>query len=363
MSGAPTRVLVVDDSALMRKSLSTMLAEAGDFEVYLARNGADALEQVPRVRPAVVTLDVNMPVMDGLACLAEIMARHPVPVVMVSSLTARGALATLEALELGAVDYVEKPGGTVSLNLREAADELVAKVRTAARARARTRTDGLAARLRQQREEAAVRRVAPPPAQAHAAGEQPGSVDLVLVGASTGGPALLTDVLSQLPRHTTASVLVAQHMPRSFTGALASRIDGACPLPVTEVTTQMPVEPGHVYIAQGDADMVAVRRGGALWVRPAPSGESYRWHPSVDRMVRSALDVADPARTVGILLTGMGDDGAEEMTRLRELGGRTIAESEESAVVWGMPGQLVARGGASWVLQARDIPSRLAGLL
>jgi two-component system chemotaxis response regulator CheB len=361
VSGAPTRVLVVDDSALMRKSLSTMLSDAGDFEVHLARNGADALEQVPRIQPDVVTLDVNMPVMDGLTCLAEIMARHPVPVVMVSSLTAQGALVTLEALELGAVDFVEKPGGTVSLNLRQATDELVAKVRTAARAR--SRTGGLAARLRRQREEAEARRVAPPARRVSAGGASSGSVDLLLVGASTGGPALLTDVLSQLPAHTSASVLVAQHMPRSFTGALATRIDGACPLPVAEVTTQMRVEPGHVYIAQGDADMVAVRRGGALWVRPAPSGTSYRWHPSVDRMVRSAIDVVDPVRTVGVLLTGMGDDGAEEMARLRELGGRTIAESEESAVVWGMPGQLVARGGASWVLHARDIPSRLAGWL
>ncbi|NHC46762.1 chemotaxis-specific protein-glutamate methyltransferase CheB [Motilibacter aurantiacus] len=360
---AGTKVLVVDDSALMRKALKSMLADAGGFEVHLARNGEDALEQIPRLEPDVVTLDVNMPVMDGLTCLAEIMREHPLPVVMVSSLTERGALVTLEALELGAVDYVEKPGGTVSLNMRDAADELVDKVRRAARAR--MRAGGLAARLRRAREESYAAASAPRAAPGRGAGvaSAAGAADLVVIGASTGGPALLSELLAQLPASCAAPVLVAQHMPQSFTGPLARRIDQSCPLPVQEVTGLTEVRPGHVYVARGDADMVLTRRSGGLAARPAPAGPSYRWHPSVDRLVQSAMDVVDPRRTVGVLLTGMGDDGAEQMAALHARGGRTIAESEESAVVWGMPGQLVARGGASRVLHADDIPAQLAAWL
>ncbi|NHC15286.1 chemotaxis-specific protein-glutamate methyltransferase CheB [Motilibacter deserti] len=360
---AATKVLVVDDSALMRKALKTMLLDAEGFDVHLARNGEDALEQLPRVRPDVVTLDINMPVMDGLTCLAEIMRTSPCPVVMVSSLTERGALVTLEALELGAVDYVEKPGGTVSLNMRDAAEELVDKVRRAARAR--TRTGGLAARLRRAREESFATAPAPRSGTARSAGagSARGEVDLLVLGASTGGPALLSDLLAQLPAGCTAPVLVAQHMPQSFTGPLARRIDASCPLPVQEVTGLTPVRPGHVYVARGDADMVVARRAEGLVVRPAPAGPSYRWHPSVDRLVQSAMEVIDPRRVVGVLLTGMGDDGAEQMAELHSRGGRTIAESEESAVVWGMPGQLVARGGATRVLHSDDIPAQLAAWL
>ncbi|WP_432546567.1 chemotaxis-specific protein-glutamate methyltransferase CheB [Kineococcus sp. SYSU DK004] len=371
------KVLVVDDSALMRKALSSMLTAAGDVdgsgpvEVVLARNGEDALEAIPRERPDVVTLDVNMPVMDGLTCLSRIMAEHPVPVVMVSSITERGALVTLEALELGAVDYVAKPGGTVSLNMAEVADELVRKVVRAARARVRA-GGSLTARLRRQREEAHAagprrRDGAPARAGAAAAGGgtrgtgSTGSTDLVVVGSSTGGPALLSALFSALPADFSAPVVVAQHMPASFTGALAARLDAACPLPVQEVTALVPVLPGRVYVARGDADLVLARRGGGLVARPAPAGAGYRWHPSVDRLVTSALEVVDPRRTVGVLLTGMGDDGAQAMTELHARGGRTIAESEESAVVWGMPGQLVARGGATRVLPADQITAQLTG--
>ena len=327
-----TTVLVVDDSALMRKAIGSMLGEAGGFDVHLARNGQDALEQLPRVRPDVVTLDINMPVMDGLTCLAEIMKTRPCPVVMVSSLTERGALATLEALELGAVDYVEKPGGTVALNMREATDELVAKVRRAAGAR--NKISGLSARLRRNREEAHALSAAPaartsPARREGASRAATGTADLVVIGSSTGGPALLSDLLSRLPGDFGPPVLVAQHMPRSFTGPLAQRIDLACALSVQEVTGPTAALPGHVYIARGDADMVVTRRSDGLLVRPAPASSAYRWHPSVDRLVQSALDAVDPRRVVGVLLTGMGDDGAEQMTRLAAAGGRTIAESEE----------------------------------
>ncbi|MFC4068035.1 chemotaxis-specific protein-glutamate methyltransferase CheB [Actinoplanes subglobosus] len=347
----PTSVLVVDDSALMRRALKGILAEAGDFEVHTARNGVDALEQMGRLQPDVVTLDINMPEMDGLTCLARIMQEQPTPVVMVSSLTEHNALVTLEALELGAVDYVPKPGGTVSLNIDEVSADLISKVRNASSAKLK-RAGGLSARIKAQSRQAA----APPNRDIGAVG----AVDLVLIGSSTGGPALLSDLLPQLPATLGAPVVVAQHIPASFTGALARRLDEICPLRVHEVDRVMKVQRGNIYIGRGNADVVVARRTDGLIVKSVPSTVEYRWHPSVDRLVASARRYLDPARLVCALLTGMGDDGAKEMTAVKEGGGRTIAEAEETAVVWGMPGELSRRGGATVVLPAYEIADKLA---
>ncbi|SDT78010.1 chemotaxis-specific protein-glutamate methyltransferase CheB [Actinoplanes derwentensis] len=347
----PTSVLVVDDSALMRRALKGIFTEAGDFEVFTARNGVDALEQMGRLRPDVVTLDVNMPEMDGLTCLAKIMEEQPTPVVMVSSLTEHNALVTLEALELGAVDYVPKPGGTVSLNIDDVAAELVSKVRSASVARLK-RAGGPTGRARAQ-----TRRVAdaPPRREISAAG----LVDLVLIGSSTGGPALLSELLPALPGTLGAPVVVAQHIPASFTAALARRLDEICSLRVHEVDRVMPIQRGNIYIGRGSADVVVARRTDGLIVKSVPSTPEYRWHPSVDRLVASARRYLDPQRLVCALLTGMGDDGATEMAAVKDGGGRTIAEAEETAVVWGMPGELVRLRGATAVLPAHEIAGRL----
>ncbi|MEV6298799.1 chemotaxis-specific protein-glutamate methyltransferase CheB [Actinoplanes sp. NPDC051861] len=349
----PTSVLVVDDSALMRRALKGILADAGDFEVHTARNGVDALEQLVRLHPDVVTLDINMPEMDGLTCLAKIMEEQPTPVVMVSSLTEHNALVTLEALELGAVDYVPKPGGTVSLNIEEVSGDLVAKVRAAASVRLR-KAGGLTARLKAQTRR--TRAAAPPQREI---GEV-GSVDLVLIGSSTGGPALLSEMLPGLPASLGAPVVLAQHIPASFTAALARRLDEACALRVHEVDRIMNLQRGNIYIGRGNADVVVARRTDGLIVKSVPAAAEYRWHPSVDRLVSSTRRYVDPARLVCVLLTGMGDDGATEMAAVKEDGGRTIAESEETAVVWGMPGELSRRGGATVVLPAYEIAARLA---
>ncbi|MBG0818595.1 chemotaxis-specific protein-glutamate methyltransferase CheB [Planomonospora sp. ID82291] len=353
-----TSVLVVDDSALMRKVIKRILTETGEFEVHTARNGLDALEQLRRVQPDVVTLDVNMPEMDGLTCLNEIMRQDPRPVVMVSSLTEDGALVTLEALAVGAVDYVAKPGGTVSLNLQDVAAELVAKVRAAAGARVR-RAGGLTARLRTQRARAAESAAPARRTRAPAARTQAAPADLVIIGASTGGPALLADILSRLPASFPAPVVVAQHIPGSFTTALAQRLDGACALDVHEVVRPMPMHPGHIYVGRGDADVLIARGPAGLVVKCVPASSAYRWHPSVDRLVASAHRVVEAQRLVCVQLTGMGDDGAGEMAAVKSAGGRTIAEAEETAVVWGMPGELVRRGGATAVLPNHLIASRL----
>jgi two-component system chemotaxis response regulator CheB len=341
-----TSVLVVDDSALMRRALKGILVESGQFDVHTARNGVDALEQLDRVQPDVVTMDVNMPEMDGLTCLAKIMEQRPTPVVMVSSLTERNALVTLEALELGAVDYVPKPGGTVSLNIDEVAAELVQKVKAASSVRL-NRAGGLSARITAHRPQS--REVVPA-----------GAVDLVLIGSSTGGPQLLANLLPRLPASLGAPVVVAQHIPASFTAALARRLDDLCALRVHEVDRITTIHRGNIYLGRGSADVVVARRTNDLVVKTVPSGAEYRWHPSVDRLVASARRHLDSSRLVCALLTGMGDDGAAEMAAVRADGGRTIAEAEETAVVWGMPGELARRGGATEVLPADAIADRLA---
>jgi two-component system chemotaxis response regulator CheB len=346
-----TSVLVVDDSALMRRALKQILVDSGEFEVHTARNGVDALEQLARVQPDVVTLDVNMPEMDGLTCLSKIMEQQPTPVIMVSSLTERNALVTFEALELGAVDYVPKPGGTVSLNIEEVAGDLLHKVRAAAAARVR-RTSGLTARIRAVSAES-------PPARRRAPSAA-GEVDLVLIGSSTGGPNLLSQVLPSLPAALGAPVIVAQHIPASFTGPLARRLDDLCALRVHEVDRIMTLRRGYIYLGRGGADVVVARRTNEMVVKSVPASADYLWHPSVDRLVASARRHCDPARLVCALLTGMGDDGAAEMAEVRAAGGRTIAEAEETAVVWGMPGELARRGGATEVLPADAIAGQLA---
>jgi two-component system chemotaxis response regulator CheB len=362
-----TKVLVVDDSALMRKLLGRIFSKEADFEVQFARNGLEALELLPAFRPDVVTLDIHMPQMDGLACLDRIMIERPCPVVMVSSLTAEGADATLQALRLGAIDFVAKPEGAISLHIDDLTDELITKVRAASTARIRSSArlkervrhrigrDAPAILLEKGRREDGRRNSREP---RRAAGE-----GLVLVGTSTGGPPALEALLTALPAGFRWPIVVAQHMPATFTGALARRLNGVSALSVVEVVRTLQLQPGCVYIGKGDADLAIGRRASGIVVLPVRSQADYPWHPSTDRLVRSAMDHVSPAQIVGVLMTGMGSDGAEAMTLLRARGGRTIAEAEETAVVWGMPGELVAAGGADWVLPLPEIAGWLTKLV
>jgi two-component system chemotaxis response regulator CheB len=349
-----TKLLIVDDSALMRRQLTQIFSSAGDFEIREARNGREAVAQNRAFQPDVVTLDINMPEMDGLTALSLIMVERPVAVVMLSSLTEHGALATFEALNLGAVDYIVKPGGTISLSIDAIRDDLINKVRAAARARIkgkRSAVKGLAQRLRDSREEAASR---PQTVRRGIVGE-----GLVVIGVSTGGPRTLEEILPQLPADFPWPILVAQHMPASFTKSFADRLNQACALQVVEAASPMSVKSGTVYIAKGGADMVVTTRGGVLSVVPKPEDPHHLWHPSVELLARSALEHCDPARVTGVMLTGMGHDGSDAFAQIKLRGGRTIAESEESAVVFGMPKALIDKSGASVILAADKIAAQL----
>lgn len=375
-----TKLLVVDDSALMRKFFRDLYAEEARFELAFARNGREALEQLHSFQPDVITLDVNMPEMDGLSALSEIMVQRPTPVLMVSSLTQRDALVTLEALALGALDYIAKPGGTISLGMSEVAEDLKSKVRMAARSRVRRRPDAVpvggaaptgapaVSRPATPATLATPRPAARPAARPQAAAAVPGPATrqlagdpegVILIGVSTGGPRALEDVLPALPADLAWPVVVAQHMPAMFTRSFAQRMDQLCSLTVVEADNPMVLEQGCVYVARGSADAILVRRAGRLCVAPRPEEPSELWHPSVRLLTESAMRVMPADRLVAVMLTGMGHDGADAMAELKRRGGRTLAESEETAVVYGMPGELVRRGGATRIVPLQDVAGQV----
>lgn len=343
------KVLVVDDSALMRRWLKQCMEEIG-AEVELARNGRDALERIGSFEPDVVTLDINMPEMDGLTCLSHIMTDHPCPVVMLSSLTAKGAMATLEALELGAVDYFEKPDGTVSHALRESFPQIQGKVRAAAGALVRSGPKHSS--------------VKPPEApRATRQGRLKAPIRLVMFGVSTGGPSTVEHILAGIDPKLSAPILIALHMPNRFVDPFTERLSSRTKLDIRPLNGSMKLEPGVAVVAGADTDVVVSERSGVVLARQAPVDPSRTWHPSVDRMVETAMTSLRPDQLLAVQLTGMGNDGAKAMTDLKMKGGCTIAESEETAVIFGMPRELIALGGAQHVLPNTKIADEINALV
>jgi two-component system chemotaxis response regulator CheB len=322
------RVLVVDDSAFVRQALARMLGAAGDIQVVgTAADGAEGYEKACSLRPDVVPLDIKMPRMDGLEALRKIMVDCPVPVLLLSSLTSEGGEVTLRGLELGAMDFVDKSSVQGHMNLLSLSEELVAKVRALAS-------------VPRSRVVAAAPRVAVPVALP---APHPPAAEVVVIGTSTGGPPALQAIIPRLPQGFASTVLVVQHMPVGFTRSLAERLAGRSVLPVREGQDGDLVEPGQVLIAPAGRHMKIRRRGGTarVWLDDEPRAALHR--PSVDVLMVSVAK-AYGSKCLGVVLTGMGSDGVDGLRAIREAGGRTLAESEETAIIYGMPKAAVEAG-------------------
>lgn len=344
------KVMMVDDSALVRRVIGRMLAENNDIElVGTAANGLEALDKVPEVKPDVIVLDVEMPEMDGLETLRRLMQTRPVPVVMLSALTRAGSRATLEALALGAVDFIPKPANPAELPL--VTNELAAKVKTAATVSLRNVIRG-GARLAETLPRSGFE-------LRETLGD--GRRELVVIGCSTGGPAALQTIIPSLPADFPAGVLVVQHMPAGFTGALAEHLAKRSAIKIRHAIDGEPVSPGQVLIAPSGADLFFDGQSGKPTVRlvmennPAPPGH---FRPSIDKVMVSAARFFGP-KVLGVLLTGMGRDGALGMNEIKRNKGRTIAEAEETCVVFGMPKAAIELGVVDKVVPLKDIAQEI----
>ncbi|HWK75241.1 MAG TPA: chemotaxis response regulator protein-glutamate methylesterase [Povalibacter sp.] len=357
----PIRLLIVDDSALVRKLLTEMLGR--DREIEVIGTAADpyvARERIKQLNPDVITLDVEMPRMDGITFLENLMRLRPMPVVMVSSLTQHGADITLRALELGAIDFVPKPKVDVAGSLANYADELIAKVKMAASARVNPRAG------------------APRPAPVTRVIDERRSADAVLpaaparrvlrttdriiaIGASTGGTEAIREVLQVLPPDAPA-IVISQHIPAAFSKPFAERINRISAMSVCEAQDGQYILPGHCYIAPGDQHLMVERDGARYRCRLSDGPHVNRHRPSVDVMFRSVAQNVGLNAT-GVILTGMGDDGARGLKEMLEAGAHTIAQDEASSVVWGMPGAAVKLGAAEHVLPLHRISELLLQLV
>lgn len=341
---------MVDDSALMRKLISEILSKDPGIEVVnTAMDGLFALRKIPLARPDVITLDLDMPRMDGLTALRYIVNEHHVPVVLVSSLTTAGGDLALQGLALGAVDFVTKPQDAISLHLHEAAHELIEKVKTASRVEV-----SKARRFSQ----AEGRKIPPHKKQP----KRDGLKKVVAIGISTGGPNAISYMLPMLPEDFPAGIVIVQHMPEGFTGMFANRLNQLCRLDIKEARDGDQVMPGSVLIAPGNRHLKVARfnKGGIAVLSTGPPVNGHR--PSADVLFDSASREFGPD-VIGVIMTGMGDDGARGLGRIRSAGGYTIAQDEESCVVFGMPRAAVEMGSACEVVSLEDMPQRLLKLL
>ncbi len=377
------RVIIADDSAFMRMVLSDLFKKQPDFEVLdTAKNGKEAVEKVLRLKPDLLTMDVNMPVMDGLQALEAIMKDCPTPVVMCSSLTKEGADATIKALDLGAVDFISKAGGSVS-KINTIEDEILEKCRAAAAARVRRQISGQAVAAESKpAEPPTLRRIEFPKRQTvqlpqrptltlqpkPTASQRPASQTppssrpptginpwdkLVVLGTSTGGPKALQTVVTRLPKNLPCGVLIVQHMPPGFTKSLAERLDEISQISVKEAENHDIIKAGHVYVAPGNYHMTVVNgaRGKEIVLNQDPPLGTLR--PAADVLFKSAAFLGH--KLVSVILTGMGSDGAVGMKEIKKHGGYIIAESEATAVVYGMPKAVVEQGIADEILPLPEV--------
>lgn len=333
------RVLVVDDSALIRLRVGEILRKEG-FEVFTAKDGVEAIEKTAKLKPNVITLDINMPRMDGLKALEQIMKDNPTPVIMLSSLTFEGAKETIEALRLGAVDFIAKP----STGIEEIADEIVRKVKMASSVNLNILRLQNLKKIKGEvlRREWNVKKEI-----------------CVLIGSSTGGPSALEQIIPRLPEDFPAPVFVVQHMPPNFTKQLADRLNDLSEIEVKEAEENERVHKGIVYIAPGGKHMRLRKALGVIRIKLTDDPPVNNVRPSVDVTAESVAEIYG-GNVVGVILTGMGEDGAKGMKKIHDLGGKVIACSEDTCVVFGMPKAAIEIGAVDSVKQIFEIPEEIA---
>ncbi|MDB5914220.1 MAG: cheB [Ramlibacter sp.] len=343
------RVLVIDDSAVMRAFLGRVIGSQPDMELLgVSPDPVLAIDRIRRGAPDVITLDVEMPRMNGLEFLRKLMAVRPLPVIMISSLTREGAETTMKALELGAVDFFPKPASFDQLE--SGAQEILEKIRAAAGARVVRHRGGIVGAP-----------AAKPLRPAATLLPAPAGLQRVIgIGASTGGVEALRDVLTRLPAHM-PPILIAQHMPPGFTETFARRLDTLCQIHVKQAEDGETVRTGVAYIAAGGRHLLLMRRGAGYFLRVTDDPPVNRHRPSVDTLFRSIARAAG-RHAVGVMLTGMGGDGADAMVEMSQAGAHTIAQDEASCVVFGMPRQAIAAGGVREVMPLGEVAARLEAL-
>ena len=352
----PKKVLIVDDSALVRKQLTEIIETLG-FEISVAKNGKEAVDKATSVQFDVITMDINMPVMDGIEAVKRIMDEQPTAILMVSSLTTEDATITMDALELGAIDYIAKPG-TMNVGKSENREEILQKVKSLSRIPSR--------RLRRRVAKPLTRERHAPVSRRREVQSDLSSKDIekvILIGSSTGGPGLIEQICSSLPSNYKYPVCIVQHMPEQFTKAFAQRLARASVLPVHETEQNMEILPGNIYLAKGGVHMNFVKKvSGKIVVRENKDKGDNFFQPSVHEMMTSALEVFGGRKLVGVILTGIGDDGADAMVQLKKSGAYTLGESEESATVYGMPKEAYDRGGVMEQLDFKSILKKIVTL-
>lgn len=347
MTANKIKVVIVDDSALIRSVMSEIVNSQPDMEVAgVAPDPLVARDLIKKVNPDVLTLDVEMPKMDGLDFLEKLMRLRPMPVLMVSSLTERGSEITMRALELGAVDFVTKPKISIQAGMREYTELITDKIRAAARARVKARTLH-----------------APNPGTQLPQLRSPltSSEKLIIIGASTGGTEAIREFLMQMPSDC-PGILIAQHMPEGFTTSFARRLDSLCKISVSEAQGNERVLPGHAYIAPGHSHLLLKRSGANYMTHIEQTDPVNRHRPSVDVLFRSAAQAAGK-NAVGVILTGMGKDGAQGMLEMKNAGAYNFAQDEASSVVFGMPREAIAIGAAHEVAGLTALPGLVLGHL
>ncbi len=352
---AKLKVLVIDDSALIRQLLTEILNSDPGIEVVgSAVDPLIARQKIKELNPDVLTLDIEMPRMDGLSFLRNLMRLRPMPVVMISTLTQKGADTTMEALSLGAVDFIAKPKLDVVEKLADYSDEIIEKVKVAGKARVKQLIERPASVDKKLSTDDVMGKVT-------WSGKIRTTDKIIAIGASTGGTEAIREVLEKMPSDSPA-VVITQHIPPMFSESFANRLNSCCDLTVSQAQDGQPIIPGHAYVAPGGMHLMVARSGAKYYCTLSDAPPVNRHKPSVDVMFRSVLQSAGP-NSLAVILTGMGDDGAKSMKELRDIGVHTIAQDEKSSVVWGMPGEAVKLDGVEYIESLDKVAQRIVSTL